>query len=327
MAVKRTSQADPTTQPSSAVPAPSTTPQSLLIEWANQQDNWVRALVSEIIETRQELPEARVQHYYDLLLREKELAPGVSVDVPLISGTLKTTAAGDGFVLAALRETQNINALTPAQGIDFNARMTILFGENASGKTGYVRILKRVAAVRTAETVLPNVMSPTAAASTPKARLTYQLGPKTETVSWANQVGVHPFTRMDVFDSRCTQLHLDEDLTYIYTPGELSLFPLVQHGLEKVKAKLDSDVKRRTVTANPFLRDFERGSRVYTKIESLGAATNIQELQTLASVSEEERAQANTLREEIDALRSQSPEAQSKVAQAEGHFLESVQRG
>jgi len=309
-----------------ASPDTSKTPQSLLVEWANQQDNWVRALVSEVITTRQDIPDARVQHYYELLLREKELSPGGTVNVPPLSGRLDTAAAGNGFALTVLQGTQNINALTPAQRVEFNPRLTILFGENASGKTGYVRILKRAAAVRTAETVLPNVMSAPASSNTPAAQLGYQLGTQTSSVDWANEAGVHSFTRMDVFDSRCTQLHLDEDLTYIYTPGELSLFPLVQQGVEKVKAKLEADTKRRSTVSNPFLREFDRGSRVYTKIESLSAATTIQELRELANVPEEERTQVGALKVEIEALRSQSPEAQSKVAQAEQQFLESMQR-
>lgn len=296
--------------------------QSALINWANQQDHWVRALVSEVISTRQGLVEERIRHYYDLLLREKELAPGTVPDVPLLSGSLNGSGTGETFLLSALEGVQDVNALTPAQRIVFNARMTILFGENASGKTGYVRILKRAAAVRTSEAVLPNVI--TVSTKIPRARISYQIGTKSETVDWANEAGLHPFTRMDVLDSRGSQLHLDEDLIYIYTPGELSLFPLVQQGLEKVKTKLESEIKLRTVTTNSFVREFERGSTIYAKIESLGAATNIQELRKLADVPEEDRTLASTLTEEIDALRSQSPEAQSKVVQSELRLLESV---
>jgi recombinational DNA repair ATPase RecF len=298
--------------------------QSALIEWANQQDHWVRALVSELISTRQGLLEERVPHYYELLLKEKELAPGTVPDVPLLSGSLNGSGAGETFILSALEGVQDVNALTPAQRIAFNPRMTVLFGENASGKTGYVRILKRAAAVRTAEAVLPNVIA--VSTKIPRARISYQIGTKSETLDWANEAGLHPFTRMDVLDSRGSQLHLDEDLTYIYTPGELSLFPMVQQGLEKVKTKLESDMKLRTVNTNPFLREFERGSPMYAKIESLGAATNMQELRRLADVPEEDRTLVNTLTEEIEALRSQSPEAQSKVVQSEQKLLESVSR-
>jgi len=54
---------------------------ALLLEWANEQDHWIRALVAEIIETRRPLAEARAGHFLDLLLREKELASGEPVTV------------------------------------------------------------------------------------------------------------------------------------------------------------------------------------------------------------------------------------------------------
>ena len=319
------------TPPAAPKPAASTTAtappsaQSLLIEWANQQDNWVRALVSEVITTRQELPDPRIGHFYDLLLKEKELAAGAWATVPPILGGVTGRAAAEVFTLTGLDATENVNALAAGQKINFNPRMTIIFGENASGKTGYVRVLKRAAAVRTAEAVLPNVNAPATSANTPKAKIAYKMGAQETSVNWANEAGLHPFTRMDVFDSSCTLLHLDEDLTYIYTPGELSLFPLVQRGLEKVKAKLEAETKQRTPASNTFVREFERGTRVYTKVESLGAATNIEEVRK-AQLSDQEQQQTATLTEEIEALRSDTPEAQAKIAQSEQQFLQANSR-
>jgi hypothetical protein len=326
MKAKQSPKAEPAAPSKTVAPSATPSPQSLLIEWANQQDNWVRALVSEIIETRQELPDARLNHFYTLLLKEKELLPGGPIVVSPLSGGFSGAAAGETFSLTGLDATQNINALVPGQNIQFNPRITIVFGENASGKTGYVRVLKRAAAVRTAETVLPNVTAPTSTNNTPRAKIGFLLGGTPKTADWANEAGLHPFTRMDVFDSSCTLLHLDEDLTYIYTPGELSLFPLVQHGLEKVKDKLESEMKRRSASTNPFLREFERGSRVYTKIEALGPATNVEELRTIATLSDEEQQLKGALAEEIDALRSQTPDAHAKVAQSEQQFLQALGR-
>ena len=50
-----------------------------LVAWANQQDHWLRGVVSEILETRQELGNDRLDHYYELLLLEKGLADGEPV--------------------------------------------------------------------------------------------------------------------------------------------------------------------------------------------------------------------------------------------------------
>ena len=43
-------------------------------------------------------------------------------------------------------------------------KLTVLLGENASGKTGYVRVLKSIAAVRGSEPVLSNVWMDSSAA-------------------------------------------------------------------------------------------------------------------------------------------------------------------
>src|SRR5438034_104109 len=87
--------------PKQAPPTQKSVPsvQSLLIEWANEQDNWARALVSEIITTRQALPDGRIQHFYELMLIEKELLPGTPVVVPPLSGKFAGAAAGESFAL------------------------------------------------------------------------------------------------------------------------------------------------------------------------------------------------------------------------------------
>jgi hypothetical protein len=105
-------------------------PQSALIEWANGQDNWIRSVVSELISTRQSLPDERVQHFYELLLVEKELSPGTLLIVQPLSGSLDGAGVRD-ILLISLENVRDVNALTASQKITFNPKMTILFGENA----------------------------------------------------------------------------------------------------------------------------------------------------------------------------------------------------
>ena len=125
---QKTEDLGPTSHTTPASATPATHKQSTLIEWANQQDHWIRALVSEAINTRQELADERVQHYYELMLREKELAAGTVAGVPMLSGSLNGSGVHETFLLTALEGVANVNALTTAQRIDFNPRMTILFG-------------------------------------------------------------------------------------------------------------------------------------------------------------------------------------------------------
>lgn len=128
--------------------------------------------MGEIIETRRPLSEGRVDHFYDLLLREKEPKEGGPVKVEPLAASGTSAGSAARLVLALLKQVENVNALAREQEIEFNPRMTVLFGENASAKTGYVRILKQVAAVRTAETIMPNIHAPGTDAAPTRASAT-----------------------------------------------------------------------------------------------------------------------------------------------------------
>jgi hypothetical protein len=306
-------------------PEPSTTARSLLVAWANQQDAWVRQLVSDVIVSRKSLIADQLDAIYDTFLREKALLSGEAVAVPKLIDNAFSSDNGVSLALTKLHDLHFVNALAEDQCIDFNFRLTIVFGENACGKTGYVRVLKKAAAVRTAETVLPNLSAAKPVKQLPQARITFQLGTdQPQEVIWQDQAGLIPLNRIDVFDSRATTLHVDGDLNYVYTPGELSRFPLVQQATEGVRARLESAIRDATLTGNPFISHFDRQSPVYPHIDSLGAATDIRELTQLSSVTADERDALPGLREEIEALQTTNPSAQLKLAESLRQHLAAI---
>jgi hypothetical protein len=307
--------------------AEAVTVRSLLVGWANQQDGWVRQLVSEIIVARKAMTDSQLDAIYQVFLKEKALAPGGPVSVAQLSDDASSLVAGSGLQLTRLGDLKNVNALAESQKIDFNPKLTIVFGENACGKTGYVRVLKKAAAVRTSETVLPDLSQAQHTGKPPSAHIGYKLGQGDEqAIEWKDEAGLVPFTRIDVFDSRATLLHVDGDLNYLYTPGELARFPLAQRGIEGVRTRLDTEISAKTQTANPFSAQFDRQSRIYPLVDSLGAATDLGQLKDLAAVTETERLEIETLRTEIDALRTTNPAAQLKLAETGNQNIDALKK-
>ena len=62
-------------------------PKRLLVEWANDQDQWVRFIVAEAIASGQPLGGQAVDDAYDRLVVEKDLKQGAAVNVPLLKAT------------------------------------------------------------------------------------------------------------------------------------------------------------------------------------------------------------------------------------------------
>jgi hypothetical protein len=143
-------------------------------------------------------------------------------------------------------------------------------------------------------------------------------------MDWNGENGVAPFTRIDVFDTRGLVIHVDQELTYVYTPGDLSRFRFVHQGIEMVKQRLDDARRKNLPRGNPFLPKFKREDPVYAKIESLGSSTDLAELEKLAAVTDEEEAGLDSLREKVDALRSKSTDARVQLATGERDLYSTV---
>lgn len=138
----------------------SATTASLLVDWANQQDPWVQTIARRVLETGSALANDELAALYQQFLIEKQLQNGTPVIVEPLGVPANEAGVGKSLRLVKLRDAQYVNALAAGQTLTFNPKLTIIFGENAAGKTGYVRILKRAANARTKEPILHNLYKP-----------------------------------------------------------------------------------------------------------------------------------------------------------------------
>jgi hypothetical protein len=294
-----------------------------LIEWANQQDGWARSIAAEVISTRRQISAETLASVRDSYLLEKQLAPGEVMEVPLLGDDGTNGEAPEILRLFKLRECEGVNALATGQEIVFNPRMTVLFGENAAGKTGYVRVLKLLANVRSAEKIIPDIHRATARA-TPEATIEFTLGQTSNELMWQGEQGVSPFTRMTVFDSPAVALHLEDSVTYVYTPADLALFGYVHNAIGGVKALLQADMDERRPKQNPFITAFTRGTEIYPKIEALSGSTNLSDLETLGVVTEAEKTELESLKLSVEVLANASSGGQAEMLRSRATVLRNL---
>ena len=128
-----------------------------LIQWVNERDSWIRELVDLVLKSGGPLGGTAVDAVFGRYLAEKGLSGEAVEPVPALVGATTAAAGGTALALESLSDVTGVNALASGQTIKFNPGLTIIFGENGSGKTGYTRILKALADVRTVEEILPDV--------------------------------------------------------------------------------------------------------------------------------------------------------------------------
>ena len=150
--------------------------------WANAQDGWCRAIAADVLQNGVQASDLDIDRYLKQFLSEKRFSQDPFKDVPKIEEQQPDTRPLDSVRLDAITIGDGVNALKPGAEIDFASGVTVIFGENGSGKSGFVRVLKRAAGVRTAEDILHNVHADTR--PTPSATFTVTVGDKGETVTW-----------------------------------------------------------------------------------------------------------------------------------------------
>jgi len=291
------------------------TAKRLLVDWANFQDGWVRTVVGEVLASGISLDATALDVIYAQFLSEKGFGVSEAVAVPAIELGDESAEVQSVLRLVRLEDIKGVNALAPDQKIDFNSRVTVVFGENGAGKTGYTRVLKRAASARSAETIIGNVHDASSTGS-PSATLTWAVDDIESSGQWENELGFAPLGLMDVFDSPSVMMHLDTDLTYSYVPADLALFKHVNEALKGVAERANGEIAIRTPKSNVYLQMFDRGSEVYPLIETLSAATDVPKLRALGTLTAEEEAKLPGFTASVTALQGDNIQAQTTMAKA-----------
>lgn len=298
-------------------------PRQVLAEWANQQDEWVRVVVRHVLGSGRALTDGDLDAAYALFRQEK----GLDERTLPPERDLSVDAAGEDaelpLAVTRLSDVAGVNALVQGSVIEPHAGMSILFGENGTGKTGYSRIFKALAGSRTAGTILGNILVTAEVAQT--AKVEYTVGSEAKTLTWAGEQGVVPFTRMSVFDSPAVNFHVDDDLEYVYVPTALAFFNHVNTALKGVHYRIDETIRDLGTGSTTLLSRFPRESSVYPLVESLGASTDLAALDVCADRGSDVDQRLDVLRRAVAALEADTLGAQlSELQRAERMLRQAV---
>ena len=156
-----------------------------IFDWSQSRPLWQRDALRRIVQ-KVSLDEQDVLELYELL---KASSDEVEVKAkPLLEEHLPNDQkSSDPIVLEMISDIKGVNNLAEGQEIKFPSKgITVVYGDNGTGKSGYTRILKNVCRARHRSSVLHNVFS----ASKPteiSSLITYSVGDENgKEFNWRN---------------------------------------------------------------------------------------------------------------------------------------------
>lgn len=212
---------------------------------------------------------------------------------------------GEKVVLHALRDLVHVNRIAPKQKLNFAPLgMTVIYGGNGSGKSGYVRVMKRACRARDqAEKVHPDAHDPTALNRVPAAIFDIEMGGTSKPVNWAfNSNSPDELAAISVFDSHCARAYLTTEQDVAFLPYGLDVVEnLANKVLPELTRRLNEEISTISVDRQPF-QHLVGETEVGRLIATLSEKTTPAKVKALGELSEIE----TTLIKELDAALAES---------------------
>ncbi len=275
-----------------------------ILQWTETIPCWQRDAMRRLFQNEQGLTEEDYSELYDLLKAEHGLLKSDDLKaVPLGPDHLPAKAKpGETVILKAMRELENVNRIVPDQTLTFRETgITVIYGGNSSGKSGYARVLKHACRARDqSEQVHPNANDPAAADAIPTAKFDIELAGVAQEVCWSrDKVPPEKLSTISVFDSRCARSYLTAEHDVAYLPYGLDIVEnLANKVLPEIKRRLDAEIAGIDISATPF-EHLCGDSEVGRQIEELTAESDPAAIKALGTLTEEDTRRLTELNEAL----------------------------
>lgn len=264
-----------------------------ILAWTQGLPPWQSDAVARLLAKR-ELASADLQDLLAMLKATHGIAdPKGRTPQPLTAGQIpQAPQAATPIQLVAIKNLRNVNAIAENQRLEFGpAGLSVIYGGNGSGKSGYSRVLKRACRARDqSETIHPNANLPTSQAGVPEAVFeVLQDGVASELTWTQGNPSPDELSSFSVFDTRCARAYLDDEDDYSYVPYGLDIFEGLAKTCRLLKSQIEAEQAQTYVDVSVFAA-LRSDTAVGKLISTLSAKTPAAQIEALASVSTEQRA-------------------------------------
>lgn len=264
-----------------------------ILTWTESLPAWQRDACRRLLQKEDGLEDADHSELYALLKKESEIETENAVDaVPLSNEHLPAELApGETVILIALRELENVNQIPKDHTLAFaETGITVIYGGNGSGKSGYARVMKRACWARDqSEPIHPNANDPTAFSKIPTAKFDVKVAGAIEEVAWSrDSTPPNLLSTVSVFDSKCARSYITAEQDVAYLPYGLDIVEnLANQVLPKLSEMLEAEIAGINVDTLPFEHLIGK-TKVGEAIEFLSVKSDADAITSLGTLTEDE---------------------------------------
>ncbi|MBZ5538290.1 MAG: AAA family ATPase [Acidobacteriia bacterium] len=241
--------------------------------------------------------------------------------VPLDKSHLPPDGDSEASVtLVSISNLLRVNRIPSDQILTFGASpgLTVIYGDNGSGKSGYARVIKKACRSRGAPPLIRPDVFATKSREPAKARI--QIAEKKEPISWTDgTVSEAQLANIFVFDASTAANYLEEDGPTSFTPRGLDILPKLSKACDVIKERIQQEIDRINMEIEITFKNwrYSPGTKVADLVETLSSGTKPLKVEALAGLDKEELRRL----QEINEALSSDPKQKAKATRASAERL------
>ncbi|WFC14517.1 AAA family ATPase [Aeromonas salmonicida] len=194
--------------------------------------------------------------------------------------------------LTAIKELANINALANGERIPIAvAGMTVIYGENGAGKSGYSRVFKHACRARDRrEPILPNAHLAPKTTGVAQAVFETVIDDVATDLAW--QYGVEapePLSDISIFDTYCARAYIDNHGDFAYTPYGLDILEGLVGACNSLRVRATQEMAANSPSDAAYAALAKEQTAVATALLGIPSRTRSEHIETLSTLSQIEQ--------------------------------------
>ena len=265
-----------------------------IIAFLKEQHYWLQHAGHRILEGAL-VDDSFAKECYEIFLENSNLKKATIQrnEIVFNATPVVETPGGPQLQLEMISDIDGVNALAAKQSIQINPNLTVIYGSNGAGKSGYTRLLNKAFHGRGDKTILKNVYS-TEPQNEPACDFTFNFSTGKNTLKFPAQADRAEFSSFSIFDTTCVKAHLEPDNKLNFTPNGFDFFEKLLELFERLKVLVNADIAAHK-KPNDFVNLFTREGIYKDTVANLSATTKEVDIKKLSGYSEADKKQLETL--------------------------------
>ncbi|MFC4711761.1 AAA family ATPase [Planococcus dechangensis] len=215
-------------------------------EWLSSRHQWLQVAAARLLKNNT-LSDMDLTDLIELCKTEALSPESSKKTISKEKYNLSAKDPAGNLRIDAINSVKGISALGPKKPLNFNNSLSIIYGQNGSGKSSYVRLLKHVSGTEKAGKLRGNVYLPHPQPQ--ECSLTISINDSIKEILWNPELGaISELSALHLYDTDCANVYVNEENEVAYEPWLLQFLSQLTNTSIEVGKAIKSEMDGITLT-------------------------------------------------------------------------------